>query len=101
MRPIVVELSPKRKNFLQRCLKEAKDWRLKRNIVVILNCAQGHTLKQMACPFHCSRLLVRRLKKRFLRFGLSGLAEPRGDSSPANATPEMAQILACLATVRP
>ena len=101
MRSIVINLSPQRKRLLKAALAEAKRWRLRRNILLILGCAQRWKVKQLAALFGCSTVTVWRVKKRFLSSGLAGLRDRRCIRSPAKANRHVAKVLAELVRASP
>lgn len=96
MRNIVIELTAEEKGSLLRCLRQAKDWSMARNVLLILACAEGHPTQQVASFFQLSAVTVWRLKKRFLAFGIEGLRDRRRYRAPPKATQEAAELLAAL-----
>jgi len=101
MRSIVINLSAERKRFLKEALREAKRWRLRRNILIVLGCARGCRVKHVASLLGCSTVTVWRVKKRFLSCSLAGLRDARRNKSPTKATRHAAELLARLVRASP
>lgn len=101
MRSIVINLSAQEKRFVKQGLRDAKRWRLRRNILIVLGCAQRCRVKDVASLLGCSTVTVWRVKKRFLFCGLAGLRDRRRNRSPTNATRQTAKLLAKLVRASP
>lgn len=101
MRPIVIRLSAERKRLLKRAIREARRWRLRRSILIILSCAQGWKVKDVASLLGCGTVTVWRVKKRFLAEGLEGLKDRRRTRSGAKATRHAAELLCRLVRASP
>lgn len=101
MGPIVIRLAPERKRFLHAAIQQARRWRLRRNILIILACAQGRGVAELAALFHCSTVTLWRVKRRFLACGLGGLRDRRRTRSPTKATRHVAQLLLRLVRASP
>lgn len=101
MRSIVIRLAPERKRFLQHSLHKAAQWRVRRNILIILACAQGHGVGELAALFGCSTVTVWRVKKKFLAGGLTALRDQRRTRSPTKASRQTARLLVKLVRASP